>query len=193
VEHPGELWRFTGTAHDIARAEGYYRSIDHTGWYTRFEDYNEKTCGVVFQLPARNGKPRYVAGFSDPANKINERSSASVSFDQFYDDKMDAARAADRLAELMAEESCEYDEAWQAGSHYADLAREVATLRKEALELIQEAKQAAGIMRNAFPALCSAIRASIQGTLAEIQELRKERAKLLDEFGRHEGFAEGQN
>ena len=186
VEEPA--WRATGTAYDIARKESYGYSSIPKGWYTRHEDYDETTSGVVYQLPARKGVPQYVAGYSDPNGN-----GACLSFDQLFDDKMDAARAADKLAERYAEESCEYDEAWQAGSRYADLAREVATLRKEALELIQEAKQAAGTMRNAFPALCSAIRASIQGTLAEIQKLREKRAKLLDEFGRHEGFAEGQN
>ena len=200
VEHPGELWRFTGTAQDIACAEGYFRSIDHTGWYTRFEDYSEKTCGVVFQLPARNGKPRYVAGFSDPANKTNERSSASVSFDQFFDDKMGAARAADRLAELMAEESREYDEAWCAGSQYTDFARDIATLRKEALATIQDAKKMAccklrirASLEHTYPALYATLCGLLKGSLAEIGRFRAERAKLLDEFGKHKGFAEGQN
>jgi hypothetical protein len=186
IEEP-VVWRFSGTSHDIAKELSCYPRAYATGWYTRHADYVETTSGVVYQLPARKGVPQYVAGYSDPTGN-----GACVSIDQLFDDKMDAARAANRLAELFAEESREYDEAWQAGNHYADLARNVATLRREALELIQEAKQAAGTMRNAYPALYSAIRASIQGMLAEIQELREKRAKLLDEFGRHKGFAEGQ-
>ena len=186
IEEP--TWRFSGTSHDIAKELSWNPCAYATGWYTHHDDYDETTSGVVYQLPARKGVPQYVAGYSDPNGN-----GVCLSFDQLFDDKMEAARAADRLAERYAEESREYDEAWQAGDHYADLAREVATLRKEALELIQEAKQAAGTMRNAFPALCSAIRASIQGALAEIRELREKRAKLLDEFGKHEGFAEGQN
>ena len=109
IEAPGDLWRFAGTSYAIARDEGYGRDYPK-GWYTRHDDYNETTSGVVYQLPARNGVPQYVAGYSDPDNN----GPAVLSFDETFEDKMEAARAANRLAELMAEESREHDEAWQA-------------------------------------------------------------------------------
>jgi hypothetical protein len=187
IETPSELWRFTGTAYDIARGEGYGRDYPR-GWYTRHDDYDETTSGVVYQLPARNGVPQYIAGYSDPNDN-----GADLSFDETFEDKMEAARAANRLAELMAEESRAYDEAWQAGNRFADLGREVQELRRDLLATIREAKQAAKTLRGTFPALCETIQASIQETLTEIRNLRGKRIGLQATFGQHDGFLEGQH
>jgi hypothetical protein len=189
IEQPAELWRFTGTSYDISRAEGFGRRNIPEGWYTRRDDCSETTSGVVYQLPARNGVPQYVVGYSDPDND----GPAVLSFDETFDDKMEAARAANRLAELMAEKSREHDEAWQAGNRFDYLGREVQELRRDLLATIQEAKAAAATLRGTFPKLCETVQASIRAGLAEVQKLRKERAKLQSEFGRHEGFLEGQS
>ena len=189
IEAPADLWRFAGTSHDIAKAESYYYRDYPTGWYTRHDDCSETTSGVVYQLPARNGIPQYIAGYSDPCND----GPAVLSFDETFEDKMEAARAANRLAELMAEGSREHDEAWQAGNRFADLGREVQELRRDLLATIREAKEAAKTLRGTFPALCETIQASIQETLTEIRSLRGKRIGLQATFGRHEGFLEGQS
>ncbi len=188
IETPSELWRFTGTVYDIARAEGYGRDYPR-GWYTRHDDFDETTSGVVYQLPARNGVPQYIAGYSDPCND----GPAVLSFDETFEDKMVAARAANRLAELMAEDSREHDEAWQAGNRFADLGREVQELRRDLLATIREAKEAAKTLRGTFPKLCETLQSSIRRELRDVRKLRGKRAELQSEFGRHEGFLEGQH
>ena len=180
-------WRKVGLAHEIARREGCYKSIDHTGWYTRHDDYDEKTCGIVYALPARHGERLLVAGYTDPCNV----GAACLSFDCLYSDEMEAARAADRLAELMAEESREYDEAWQAGSRWADLGRDARELRETVLATIREVKLAGKAMRGIYPTLCKAIAESISRDLRAITKRRKERAALMSNFGQHEAFADG--
>lgn len=188
VEHPGDLWRFTGTSADVARKESFSRAVWPTeGWYTSHDDYHETVSGVVYQLPARKGIPQYIAGYSGSW----EKRAACLSFGETYESPLDAARVADRLAELMAEESREYDEAWQAGNRFAILRCELVETRRDLLETIQEAKLAAKTMRGMYPKLCETLQTSIRRTLADLQGLRNERAKLLDTFGKHAGFLEG--
>jgi len=109
-----------------------------------------------------------------------------------YDDKMEAARAADRLAELASGESRDYDEAWQAGSRYADLGRDVSELRKVTLETIREAKEAARTMCGVFPSLGQVVQAAIRRNLDQITSLRDKRKRLQESFGGSQAFLEGQ-
>jgi hypothetical protein len=186
-ERPGDLFRYTGTSYDIAREEGRARDIPQ-GWYTLHENYDVSTSGVVYQLPARNGVSQYVAGYSDPLNN----GPACLSFDQFFGDKLNAAYAANRLAELMAADSREYDEAWQAGVRYSWLDKEAAVLRRDLLAYMKDAKGAAPLVAQAFPRLSGYIRASMKPALAELEKMRRERAKLYEAFGETEAFADGQ-
>lgn len=52
--------RFVGYADELAK-------INHNGWYVD-NDCHETIRGVVYQLPARDGKARFVAGHSDAWN-----------------------------------------------------------------------------------------------------------------------------
>ena len=175
-------WRKIGTAHEIARRND--RRMDHTGWYTRHDDQSETVCGVVYSLPARGGKRLLLAGYDD-ANTDG----SLLSFDTFYEDEIEAARAADRIAERMAEEAREYDEAWQAGSRWADIGEEVKALRQDILGTIKEVKAAIAAKLD-YPALCERLRADIKADLYNIKRLRGKRAKLMADFGRHDGFKE---
>ena len=111
-------FRDVGDSHDIVR-------MRHTGWF-KDADACETICGHVWQLPARNGEPVYLAGYED---KDAEYVVLEVNGKRFatYDDKEDAARAADGLAERVAESEREYNERWQAA--------------READEKADEAKQ----------------------------------------------------
>lgn len=62
IETPSAMGlRFVGYADKISD------HINHTGWYTDAYQ-NETIRGVVYQLPGRNGKARFVAGHDNPDN-----------------------------------------------------------------------------------------------------------------------------
>ena len=135
IEKPESVGlRFVGLAHDV-----YPRRIDHTGWYLDPDGWGETVSGVVYQLPARNGRARYLAGYADPWNCDSDgRGPCLLSLDIFeaepeycesgfwYDGAEDArheaAIRADEIARVMAEHEREYQEAWRAGQEARSLA-----------------------------------------------------------------------
>jgi hypothetical protein len=185
--------RFVGYADEIAtRNYGYGGGIDHTGWYTRHEDYYETLRGAVFQLPARNGRPVYVAGYVEmEGDKPINGNSAAICLSSIvygeeshekehisYDEAArECARVADSIAKEVAETQREYDEAWQNGQRYSDLGEEVAEMRKHCLALIKEIKA----QGKAFaPAICETLKAHVSSYVRDIQEAREKREKLKD-------------
>jgi hypothetical protein len=110
-------------------------------------------------------------------------------FGDIETDKMDAARAADSFAERFAESARDYDRAWQAGRRYDDLAEQVVDMRREVLDLGKEMRAARKLGLDA-PSICHALRSTIVSLYRNIQKARKERAKLLDDFGTCDGFVE---
>ena len=132
--------RFVGLAHDVGRAGYAYArdAVNHKGWYLDAEQF-EKVCGVVYQLPARDGRARYVVGYADPYNTDDSgRGPACLSLDVLEGDAVDsdydadpvlrdAARRADGIAERYADATREFEESYQAGKKArakADAARE---------------------------------------------------------------------
>jgi hypothetical protein len=174
IENVSRGLRFVGYADDIAR-------LNHKGWYIRDEDYGEVYRGVVYQLPARHGLPQYVYGYADPCND----DCALICFD-VEADKADAARAADRFAEIFAEHERDYDRAASAKQHYDDLADEVKRLRAEALA-VGRGMRADLDMDAACERVC---RDKIKSCYRAIQQARKERAELLDRFNNAPGWEE---
>lgn len=75
--------------------------VDHTGWYT--DEYGDswKIRGIVLRLPNNRG---FLAGCS------MGRGMASTVEYQIYDDEVDAAYAADSIAESTAESERDYQE-----------------------------------------------------------------------------------
>lgn len=99
-ESPSSVFRFVGKAHDIIR-------LRHTGWFLDQEFQEETTHGLVFMLSHN----RFLAAGSDGVSGNDD--AAYFETDEagnpvIYDDKEDAARNADRLAELYAEAESEY-------------------------------------------------------------------------------------
>lgn len=93
----GHGFRHVGYADEVCR------HIKHTGWFTdNFQ--GERMRGIVAQIPAKDGTPRYVAGCEH-----SDWDCHTIDLDTFYDDKEDAAKAADSMAESMAEQ-CREDE-----------------------------------------------------------------------------------
>ena len=177
IENVSRGLRLVGYADEIAR-------IDHKGWYTDDDGSNGETYrGIVYQLPS-HGETLYVYGYADPCND----DCALLCFDT-ETDKLDAARAADRFAEIFAEEQREYSTAWQAGRRAEEIADEVATMRKDALAIGEEMRAAKRAKLEA-PTICATLRGEIMSLYRQIQKARKERDDLIDSYGRSPGFTE---
>ena len=133
--------RDIGDAGDIIR-------LDHDGWFAdahRSETYR----GHVWQLPAaRDGSPRFIAGYMEPASgyavlACNRGHIEIFTCDKSSDDYRatdteackEAARAADHLAERDAESEREYSEKWQEASGH-DSDREDARADMKAARLV---------------------------------------------------------
>ena len=80
------------------------RVDDHTGWFVNsFQD--ETVHGMVYRLPARDGKPLYAPAVSDHCGNPG----SCFSFRDVTEDLIGAIREADRLAECWAESEREYE------------------------------------------------------------------------------------
>jgi hypothetical protein len=169
--------RLVGFADEISR------SIDHTGWYTS-EFCDETLRGIVFQWPSRHGVERYVYGYADP----NIEGAATLCFD-ITDDKNDAARWADSIAEHTAEEEREYQAASSARFQFDELGEDISDTRKSALRLIAELKAKRRALCDA-PAIIAALRSDIEQMLDSIREARERRVTLENEFSCHAGWTE---
>lgn len=181
VENVSKGLRLVGFADEIAG-----RRIDHKGWYTTDDnDFGEVYRGVVYQLPSHGDEGEcYVYGYADPCNA----DCALLSFD-ITGNKEEAARYADRFAEIFAEEARDYNRAWQAGRRCSDIAEEIQSARKEALAIAAEMRAAKKASVQA-PTICATLRVKVFSLYREIQEARKTRAELVRDFGTCPGFVE---
>ena len=139
IENPESIGlRFVGAAHDITR-------LDHTGFYVD-EFQSETTHGVVYRLPGKAGRTRYMVGYSDPWSPP----AACVSLDVIESESdrwdnsgaRDAARAADEIARIFAEHAREDSEARNAGALAREKAREALEAVSEAIQALREARAA---------------------------------------------------
>lgn len=186
VENVSRGLRLVGFADEIARKEGYFHAIDHKGWFTEDDGLDgEVYRGVVYQIPGRERKPQYAYGYADPNNK----DCALLSFALDAENVMEAAKAADRFAEIFAEKERDYNRAWHAGRKYEELATEIKDMREEALAIGKEMREARRIVASS-PTICATLRARILKLYRSIQKTRKERAELFDNYGRDAGFVD---
>lgn len=187
VENVSDGLRLVGFADEIARKERS-RAIEHRGWFTHDDgDPPDVLRGIVYQLPARNGQPQYVYGYDDP----NNDDCALLCFDP-VPTVMEAARDADRLAEIYAEHERDFHRAWDAGCRYSSLGESIKELRQEALQLGAEMREARRTGINA-PTICNTLRERIGQIYRSIQKARKEREKLHDTYGSDDGFKDAMN
>lgn len=170
VEHPANGLRFVGKVHDLYRRDDVSARVNHHGWFID-SDQNETVCGVVYQLPARDGKPRFIYGVNDPWNDA-----AWLDFD-YTDDINDAIRWADRMAERYAEDAREADEKDQAEQRVEAIAEEIKDLRTARRELLTEIKQNCGKLEG-LAQIRAVLRAAVEGNKAECRTLAKERDEL---------------
>lgn len=172
------------------------------GWHTDpygdvFKDGAWLCFGVVYQLPARDGCARFVAGYEfggqdggpclDLGNVYTSESARGLNCSyegaQGHDDARDAARAADSMAERAAEREREYQTAWALGNVYAEARQEVTEARTAALALLKERRAAMAEAGANLPATCRAIRDSVAGYVETIRDARERMAKALEGDG----------
>lgn len=166
VENVSNGLRFKGYADEINRF------IDHKGWYC--DDVQcESLRGVVYQLPARKGKERFIYGYADPYND----DCAFLVFDIIEDEEY-AARLADSVTEEHAEEQRGYNEAYFKGAQYAELKEEAIKERKKCLALIAAIKIERG--RGASEIICSTLRKQVQRHIATIKSCREQAEALAE-------------
>lgn len=196
VEDPASVGlRQVGFSDEVAKAYGS-RSIQHQGWYSdAFQD--ETYRGAVFQLPARDGRERFLAAYAqgdgwiiDPSQVFSETTRTDTQTDVCdLDSALEAARSADQMAEREAAKEREYQEAWQAGARWNELGDEIKAARRGALTILRERKRlAAADLPASRDAVCDHVRRLIE----HIAEMRDERRKLTQDFKwRADAFNEG--
>lgn len=193
--------RFVGYCDEIER------SIRHKGWYTdEFQD--SALRGAVWQLPARRGVARYIAGYCDPnidgaafvdLDIISETSAprrrwnsakraydllAPVPQEECNDSAMCAAsRMADEIARVEAEKEREFNEIAIARFRFDEIPETISALRSQIRQMIGELRQARKTLNGArLPLSCKTLRDAIRSGLREIQDLREEREKLESDY-----------
>ena len=198
IESPESYgFRLVGrVAADMPRGEVWDKR-ESSGWYSdTFQD--RLIFGVVYQLPARDGCPRFVPAYADSDNPDSalfdfasmetgtRDSNCSYEGARGNDAAKDAARSADSLAQHVAERAREYDAAWQAGSAWAQAAEEMRDARQAALAILKERRAAINDSRlsdSGYFALCDAIRARVSDLLSDISDARARMARLAEGDG----------
>jgi hypothetical protein len=169
---------------------------DSCGWYTEpggetFKDGTGLCWGAVYQLPARDGVARFVAGYimggSDSDNPTLDLARIfEEKRDRYYGEtsarEMQAAREAARYADDMAkragEDEREYQTAWRAGSIYNDCTQELESIRRSALELIRDTKQNCATLRQLPESIRHVIKGDLKAKMARRSKLFAKMEKL---------------
>jgi hypothetical protein len=172
IDNPQDGLRRVGYADEVTR-------IDHRGWFTN-EFQDEVYRGIVYRLPTRsNGEHLFAYGYDDP-----NTGGAFLCFDLDAIDEQQAARYADRLAELYAEQEREYQEKWQAARRVEEARERIAAARAEHGALATELRTARKALAEPPPPhICAALRAALEAKRAAATRAVKEIRELVNEYG----------
>jgi hypothetical protein len=184
---PRERWRFienasrglrvVGACHEIARSCDRWRSIDHTGWYTDpLGDFGDLATGYVLQLPSRGHEPLYAPAVADP----NNSDCYIVDFHDCRTDKMDAALAADHMAERYAEAERDYRTRDAAEQRIEELREEVKAERAKHTAAVRELRALPPGQAQA-PTLCALLRDSLADMRSNVRAAIKRIRTLSDD------------
>lgn len=182
METPESAFRVIA-AHDVPSAR-----IEHTGHYTNSDGESflgeGLIWGVVAQLAGRDGKARFVAGY-----QFGQETGATLDLSRIFEShgedsqsaRIDAALAADRLAEIAAERERDYQAGSNAGDSWLDCLEQAKAIRAELLAMLAERRAAIrGPMAGQFPALCRALESKARELLADRAELRAKAEQFAD-------------
>ena len=153
-------------------------SLRHNGWY--MDAYcGETYAGHVWQLPARDGSPVYLAGYVEHESDycVLDCTRGRISL---FDCKEDAAHAADELARINAEREREHDERWQEVSRIADKREEARGIVKDMRHVARDIIRVWRDQLNTgplSPSVCSILRADLEEAR---QGMRKAIAQIFE-------------
>ncbi|UCR75603.1 hypothetical protein PAER4900a_00041 [Pseudomonas phage YMC17/07/R4900a] len=156
--------RFVGNADSLAR-------IGHRGWYIDLSQ-RDVAYGQVYRLSARNGEERFLAAY------VYSYDTDCVTFDitEVFDDKREAALAADEMARIAAEHSREADQEDEINQQKEEARERRSALRVRMRSIMAALRWKRRMARTSPPVYIP----DIFNTLAE-EELRRsiaERAEL---------------
>jgi len=180
-EHSRDRYRWVENASDGLRVAvenaGDTNSRDsHTGWYVN-NFQSETVHGIVYQLPSRNGQLQYVPAVSDAYNN----DCAIVDFYSVTDDKDDAARWADSMAEHYAEREREYQAKEEAKQRLEDIETEIKDEYQDFRRICRELRASCDKVQG-VAVVRELVKARWHETKASIRKLRKE-AQRIEEYG----------
>jgi hypothetical protein len=180
-ENAGAVAAFVGHCDKVATDQGRYRAIDHNGWYLEDEGFDGETArGVVYKLPHGRYLAGIVTSYDEGRGAILSREIYTADNDE--DAQFEAALAADKLAEIYAENERDYRRISQARSRWEDIATEIKETRRELLKFLRECKA----VRKALcgnDSIIATLKGHVNSALASIADNREERAKLFKDFG----------
>lgn len=169
VENVTDGLRKVGDADDLVR-------LNHTGWYT--DNWQDETVkGEVYQMPARDGKPVYIPAVNDPCND----DCACLDFTSTTDDKEDAARWADSMAESWAEREREYRAEEDRKAKLEEIEDEIKSTYQGFRELAREIRAECGKLQG-VKVVRELVKREWQRTKADIHKLRAEQ-KRVEQYG----------
>lgn len=183
VENPAAVGlRWVGWADEVA-------NLRHEGWFVDIGGDLPAMRAAVYQFPARDGAPLFVAGIPDQDTGaggdfgpmqfcISELFPGERGEDarETPDAAREAARFGDKRAERIAEAARDYDAAWRSGQRFAALGDSIRNTRRQILAVLGEARALRKTV--AAPAICTTLRARVSDWLGWIADAREERAKL---------------
>ncbi len=162
-------WRYIGFADEITR-------LGHKAWFTS-DDCDESLRGIVYQLPTRkDGIMVFAIGYKDPNNEDCARLVVTTD----CDDKEDAAREADGIAERDAESEREYNEAYRLGQAYTGQSEIIANERETRRKLKRELRTLRSVQLPNVPTVCGTIRAAIDRSRLASKTAYKARKDMIE-------------
>lgn len=171
IENASDGLRIVGTCHDIARGEGW--RMDHDGWHLDPWGDGETVCGAVLQLPARDGVAQYVPAMQDPWNSDCYR----ADFSSVTDDKRDALRWADAMAERYAEHERDYQTEEAARMRCEEAREEICAARATVTRLARDLRTAGHALP---PSTRETVRLRIRALRDAVREARETIERLTD-------------
>ena len=184
--------RLVGLAHEFGRSRYAYTypAVDHPGWYLHPDGIpGEVVSGVVYRMSGKTGCARYLVGYADPWNcDETGRGPALLCLDPILGDRVgadwefdpvlrDAARRADRIAEVMAEEERDYQGAYEAGRAARQAGR---AMRETAARYVGALRACRTVFRNRHRIsvtearlVLKALAGQARGLLADLRSARR--------------------
>lgn len=156
-------WRKCGDSEDLI-------TLRHSGWYAD-NDQDSLIKGTVLQLPSRHGVKQYV-----PATYHTDYDTCTVYLNDTGPDREQAARDADRNAEIEAEESREFYAKDAAEQQIAEAREEIHRINKETLAVLKEIKTV-----TLPPHMCSLFKGAVRQHLADRKAQFERIAELKDD------------